>query len=196
MAHLYELWMRLLTKAFTLLVRRSFASFGRRSVIRPPASIHGQDHIEVGMHVYIGPGSWLLALGDRNNDGTCMIRIGDGCSFSGGLTITSLAGVSIGEKVLIGRNVHISDHTHRHDDPAMPVMDQGLTAPKQVIVGNGSWIGQGSVICPGVAIGRNAVIGANSVVRADVPDHCLAAGVPARVIRCLKDPAEAMPSIN
>jgi acetyltransferase-like isoleucine patch superfamily enzyme len=36
---------------------------------------------------------------------------------------------------------------------------------------------------PGVSIGRNAVIGANSVVIKSVPDHCVAAGAPAKVIR-------------
>jgi acetyltransferase-like isoleucine patch superfamily enzyme len=195
MIRLHELWVRFITKSFTVLARRSFGSFGAGSVIRPPASIHGQDRIHIGSGVYIGPGSWLLALADRPGERAGFIRIGDGSSFSGGLTVTSLAGVCIGKKVLIGRNVHISDHAHRHDMPDMPVIDQGLTPPRQVVIGHGSWIGQGVVICPGVNIGRNTVIGANSVVRADVPDHCLAAGIPARVIRRLPAAATMKPSI-
>jgi maltose O-acetyltransferase len=38
------------------------------------------------------------------------------------------------------------------------------------------------VVGPGVRIGRGAVIGANSVVLADVPDHAVAVGSPARVL--------------
>jgi len=41
----------------------------------------------------------------------------------------------------------------------------------------------GSVVLPNVIIGRGAVIGANSVVTKSVPDHSVAAGVPARILR-------------
>ena len=63
------------------------------------------------------------------------------------------------------------------------MMDQGIASVAPVVIREGAWLGQGVVVCPGVTIGRNAVIGANSVVRHDVPDRCVAAGVPARVIR-------------
>jgi serine acetyltransferase len=43
------------------------------------------------------------------------------------------------------------------------------------------------VILPGAAIGRNVVVAAGSVVRGDVPDHCVVAGVPARVVRRLDE---------
>jgi len=36
---------------------------------------------------------------------------------------------------------------------------------------------------PGVTIGKGAVIGAGSVVTKDIPDYCVAVGVPAKVIR-------------
>lgn len=54
---------------------------------------------------------------------------------------------------------------------------------KFVEIGFGAFIGMGARILPGVRIGRGAVIGANSVVTRDVPDFCVAAGVPARVLR-------------
>ena len=40
-------------------------------------------------------------------------------------------------------------------------------------------------VVPGVKIGDGAVIGAGSVVTRDIPDHVIAAGVPARVIRAI-----------
>ncbi|MCZ3393024.1 sugar O-acetyltransferase, partial [Enterococcus faecium] len=40
-------------------------------------------------------------------------------------------------------------------------------------------------ILPGVTIGNNVVVAAGAVVTKDVPDNCLVAGVPAKVIRKL-----------
>jgi maltose O-acetyltransferase len=39
------------------------------------------------------------------------------------------------------------------------------------------------VVCPGVTIGVGAVIGANSVVTEDIPDHSVAVGSPAHVVK-------------
>ena len=44
-------------------------------------------------------------------------------------------------------------------------------------------IGSHSVIMPGITIGENAVVGAMSFVNRDIPDDCVAAGVPAKVIK-------------
>ena len=43
------------------------------------------------------------------------------------------------------------------------------------------------MICPGVTIGDHVVIGAGSVVTRDIPDWCIAAGNPCRVIRKITD---------
>ena len=40
---------------------------------------------------------------------------------------------------------------------------------------------------PGVTIGENSIIGAFSFVNADVPDNTVAVGVPAKVIRNIKN---------
>ena len=44
-------------------------------------------------------------------------------------------------------------------------------------------IGSHSVIMPGVTIGENSIVGAFSFVNRDIPDHVVAAGVPAKVIK-------------
>lgn len=53
----------------------------------------------------------------------------------------------------------------------------------QVTIGNDVWIGHGATILQGVTIGNGAIIGAGSVVTHDVPDYCITAGNPARIIR-------------
>ena len=43
------------------------------------------------------------------------------------------------------------------------------------------------MVCPGVHIGSNVVIGAGSVVTKNIPDWCIAAGNPCKVIRKITD---------
>jgi acetyltransferase-like isoleucine patch superfamily enzyme len=64
----------------------------------------------------------------------------------------------------------------------LPIKDQPLLN-KTTIIGCGSWIGINSVILPGVTIGKNVVVGANSLVKNDVPDFCIVAGTPAKIIK-------------
>jgi acetyltransferase-like isoleucine patch superfamily enzyme len=73
---------------------------------------------------------------------------------------------------------------HVFGDLSRPILDQGVTG-QGITIGDGAWIGAGAAILDGVRIGRGAVIGANAVVTADVPDHAVAVGVPARVIKRL-----------
>ena len=94
--------------------------------------------------------------------------------------------------VTIGRNVWITAGCqllcHQRDlsryETDLPVMDLPLIyAP--ITIKDGAHIGIGSIIMPGVTIGKGAVIGAGAVVTKDVPDNCLAVGVPAKVIKTL-----------
>lgn len=52
-----------------------------------------------------------------------------------------------------------------------------------VSVGNGANLGANTTVIPGVSIGENVVTGAGAVVVNDIPDNCLAVGVPARVVK-------------
>lgn len=94
--------------------------------------------------------------------------------------------------ITIGRNVWVTAGCqllcHQRDlsyyEKGKPVMDLPLKyAP--IVIKDGAHIGIGSIIMPGVTIGEGAVIGAGAVVTKDVPDYCLAVGVPAKVIKTL-----------
>ena len=180
----FRTWERLRNKGFTLLCAGSFRRLGRRTVLSLPIRLGGEARIALGHGVFIGPNSWLEALDTPDQPASeTAISIGDGTSVAGFCTITAVREVVLEPEVLVGRYVHISDHSHRFSAREAAVKNQGITKVAPVRIGTGAWIGQGAVICPGVTIGRNAVIGANSVVRADVGDHCVAAGAPARIIR-------------
>lgn len=57
----------------------------------------------------------------------------------------------------------------------------------KVKIGNNVFIGMQSTILKGVTIGNNVIIGANSLVNKDVPDNCVVAGNPAKVIMSLDE---------
>lgn len=48
-------------------------------------------------------------------------------------------------------------------------------------------IGSHSVVMPGVSVGENSIVGAFSFVNKDVPPNVIALGVPAKVLRELKE---------
>jgi sugar O-acyltransferase (sialic acid O-acetyltransferase NeuD family) len=53
----------------------------------------------------------------------------------------------------------------------------------RVDVGDFSQIGANATILPNVKIGKNVIIGAGAVVNSDIPDNCVAVGVPAKVMK-------------
>jgi len=104
----------------------------------------------------IGAGS-LVFHGSKIQAGT---RVGDGVIVN--------TGGSIDHDCSIGDFAHIAPN---------------VTLCGYVEVGEGANIGAGSVVIPGVKIGRWATLGAGSTVIKDIPDHAVAVGCPARVIR-------------
>jgi acetyltransferase-like isoleucine patch superfamily enzyme len=54
------------------------------------------------------------------------------------------------------------------------------------------FIGHGAIVLPGVTIGPNAIVAAGAVVTKDVPENCIAAGVPARPIAALDQYVERL----
>jgi lipopolysaccharide O-acetyltransferase len=176
----YRLAQRAWGKGFSLLAGGAFAEFGAHSVVQPPVRLAGERRIAIGSDVWVGAGSWLQSLSD--GDGVAL-RIGDGTSISGNVVISAARSVRLGKKVLLARGVYISDHIHNYGDTTKAVLDQGIGRIEPVEIGDGAWLGENVVVCPGVSIGRGAVVGANAVVTEDVPDHSLAVGAPARVVR-------------
>lgn len=90
------------------------------------------------------------------------------------------------ELVQIGENVRIAPYTIILDSDFHDIKDHFSTgAVKPIIIEDNVWIATRSTILKGVRIGKGSVIAAGSVVTKDVPPNCVAAGVPARVIKRL-----------
>lgn len=184
----YRLFVRARAKTLSLLWSGAFASFGARSVLEPPIRLGGEERISIGDDVRVGPGSWLQTLEGPGYEGK--LEIGSGTRIVGACVLSAANSVRLGSKVLLARNVYISDHRHAYGDPNRAVLDQGIARLDPVVIGDGAWLGQNVVVCPGVTIGRGAVIGANAVVLDDVPDDAVAVGAPAVVVRRSSDAEE------
>ena len=187
---LYRGAFRAWSKLFSLAVGGAFASFGRHSVLQPPIRVGGERRIAVGSGVFVGAGSRLQTL-DGYGDSVAL-ELGDGTSIVGGCVLSAAVSVRLGRNVLFARNVYVSDHSHAFENPELPVLAQGIDRVGPVEIGDGAWLGENVVVCPGVRIGRGAVVGANAVVLEDVPDHSVAVGAPARVVRTFAGALEAV----
>ena len=87
----------------------------------------------------------------------------------------------------IGNDVQITDGvtilTHGYDWSVLKgVYGEVLGSSGSVKIGNNVFIGMKTTVLKGVQIGNNVIIGANSLVNTAIPDNCVAAGNPARVI--------------
>lgn len=88
------------------------------------------------------------------------------------------------EQIEIGEDVAIADNvTIRDSDNHIITSNENNTMTKPVRIGNHVWIGMNVTILKGVVIGDGAIIAAGSVVTKSIPPRCLAAGVPAKVIK-------------
>lgn len=89
--------------------------------------------------------------------------------------------------ITLGKNVHITDGVKflTHDGGTLLYRNRipDLEITKPIVVGDDVYLGNNALLLPGVTIGSDVVIGAGAVVTHDVPDHSVAAGVPARVVK-------------
>ena len=81
-------------------------------------------------------------------------------------------GIIVGREVVIGENVTIYQN-----------VTIGQNHDRFPTIGNNVIIYSGAKIIGDVKVGNNVVIGANAVVTHDIPDNCIVAGVPARIIK-------------
>jgi len=164
---------------------RAFKRFGHGSIMAfPPGAVFGEGAIEIGEGTLIGQLASISAgmLPGQDLYGMTVLSIGDRCVIGRGSHIVAHQSVRIGDDVWTGPYVYVTDQNHGYEDPDVPVGRQ-FPVNRPVSIGSGSWLGAGAIVLPGTTIGRNVVIAAGSVVRGTVPDRCVVAGVPGRIVR-------------
>lgn len=101
-----------------------------------------------------------------------------------GLHCTVIGPVTIGSHVNLAQGITVTALNHNFADNDKRIDEQGVST-KAVVIGDDVWIGANAVILPGVTIGRHVVVAAGAVVTKDIPDGCVVAGVPAKIIKTI-----------
>ncbi len=117
------------------------------------------------------------------------IRIGNKCTFGGKNTINCYSRVEVGDESLWADNIYVVDFDHWYLDPLMPIRSQGIR-PEPIIIKPNVWIAEKATVVRGVTVGTGCVIGAMSLVNKDVPDYAVVGGIPARVLKFRRGPAD------
>lgn len=108
------------------------------------------------------------------------IRMGEDVFINYNCTVLDGAYVTFGDHVKVGPNCQFYTPDHPHDYMARRGTRE---TAHPIVIGRDTWLGGGCIVLPGVSIGARCIVGAGSVVTRDVPDDCVVAGNPARVLR-------------
>lgn len=110
------------------------------------------------------------------------IHIGKHVFINMGCKFQDQGGIFIGDGALIGHNVVLATLNH-----ALSPRDRGSMVPAPIHIGRNVWIGANATVLPGVTIGDGAIVAAGAVVTKDVPENTIVGGVPAKIIRHLRE---------
>lgn len=102
-----------------------------------------------------------------------------------GLHCTVIGPVTIGNHVNLAQGITVSALNHIFEDTRLRIDEQGVNT-SEIIIDDDVWIGANAVITAGVHIGRHSVVAAGAVVTKDVPEYSVVGGVPAKVIRTIR----------
>ncbi|BCK32707.1 Putative acetyltransferase [Vibrio cholerae] len=171
---------RLRILSWFLFVKWFFKKISFGSYIYKPTSLSGLRFVSIGRKTGISDGAWIMV--DNSISQNVAVTIGDNNYIGRYLHLICFNKVFIGNNVLIADKVYISDNIHNYQDVSKPIKEQGISIRGAVEIGDGAWIGE-NVSIIGAKIGKGSVISANAVVLSDIPDFCVAGGIPAKIIK-------------
>lgn len=177
--------MKLLEKIYFLLSAFWFKCkkihLGKKCKIWLNGSVYNGQFLHIGDKCVLHK-NWQINIYPTKNIPEPKISIGNNVDIGRNFTCYCAGDISIGDNVLIGGNILITDNNHGMDPKKVSYRDQKLDI-KNTAIGEGAWIGEGCCVLAGSVIGKKSIIGANSVVIGNVPPFSVAVGSPAQVIK-------------
>lgn len=164
-------------------------------------------NIQVGNNVIVNERNIELVSRWYFSD-KCVAVLGDNISFfgNGSLNCTYNTDFHIGKNTTVEYNYHIVSSTNKKTvigkdcmisyeftlmpQDGHPIYDlhtgeliNKTDINQDLVIGDHVWIGYRVIVLKGAQIGIGSIIGAQSVVTKSIPNNCIAAGSPARVLR-------------
>lgn len=172
---------------YTLWIQNEFKECGNDCFIMPFKVLKGANNILLGNRVSIGSNCVFETYSNYlDQQFYPSITIGSNSNIGDYTHITCINKITIGNNVLMGRRIFITDNAHGASIKELldmrPII-RPLYSKGPVIIEDNVWIGEMVCIMPGVTIGHGSIIGANAVVTKSIPPYCVAAGNPARIIK-------------
>ena len=161
------------------------------------------EHCSIAPDVKLGKGVKLskfinmygCEVGDDTKIGA-FVEIQKGASVGRRCKISSHSficeGVTIEDNVFIGHGVMFINDIYPRATANGALQTEADWKVERTVIKNGASIGTGATILANVTIGENAIIGAGSVVTKNVPANSIVAGNPAKVLRKIESPVEAI----
>lgn len=169
---------------YTARYRGKFSTFGPNSFLSKDCFIAGKGMLSIGSHSSIQAHTVIETIFPESN-----IKIGNEVSIGEYCHLTAARCIEIGNGVLTGRFVLISDNSHGCTDEAnvdIIPLQRNVTSKGGIIIGRNVWIGDKVSILQNVTIGEGCIIAANAVVTKSIPAFCVVAGNPAKIIKTMK----------
>lgn len=195
----------LLYRVSTYLVRKYYNLVGGVKIENKGKGHFKKDVVGKGNKIVVGKGTFIrnpiikirghnnrLVIGDNCSiyknvgfqiDGNDLsIILGNGTSIQHGSRFHAQhANITVGEDCMFSNNIFIrtSDSHPIYDAETNEIINPA----KGVVIGNHVWLAANSKIFKGTIVGDGSVIGAYSLVTKKIPQNCIAAGIPARVVK-------------
>ena len=138
------------------LLRISGVDMGKDVKVNGHVQIYGDGNLVIGSGTWIGPGCRFYTHPEAP------IVIGSNCDIAP-------------EVSFVTGSHEIGDSNRR----------AGTGTAKEIVIHDGCWIGTRVTFLGGVHIGKASIVAAGALVNKDIPENCIAAGVPAQEMKKL-----------
>ena len=184
---LHDYYVRLKNRIYSLFVKLYLPHASSSCIIYSDTHFKGVSNIWIGDKTVIARYGTITAWTKYGKDSfSPQIIIGNNVSIGEYCHITAISKIVIGDNVLTGRRLTISDNAHGNtsiEEMRLPPASRSMASKGSVTIGRNVWIGENVTILPNVTVGDSAIIGAGSVVTKDIPPFAVVCGNPAKVLK-------------